>query len=401
MQDFDLIVIGGGPAGSRTAARVAGKGYRVLLLEKRERIGYPVRCAEAVGPRDVIERYLALDDDLISSSVDGVLVVSPDGTRFELQMSGIGFTVDRELFDRRLADAAVDAGAELRTGHQAVGLLGEPGRVTGVAVKDLGSGGTYEVSSAVVAGADGVEALSTRWAGLASHFRPEEVFSCAQELITGIEKNDTAIEFHLGRTYAPGGYAWVFPKGDRMANVGVGINSRIAGSMTASDYLDAFLEHRCPGAERTRLVIGGCSVARGIPALATGGYVAVGEAARHNNPFSGGGIVNALEAADMASDAVVTALGRGDASPKMLRPYSKAWRGSVGKTNEAFFHAARIFYAMSDCELDVTCRKLSRVSGIFDEKGIKPARMIAALIRANPLLLLKFLGSFIGARRGS
>ena len=122
---FDVVVIGAGPAGSRTAAQIARGARRVLLLEKRPRVGYPVRCAEAVGPREDIERYLPLDGRLVSSPINGFLIVAPDGTRFRREMPGIGFVVDRELFDRRLADDAVSAGAELRTGHQAMGLEGK------------------------------------------------------------------------------------------------------------------------------------------------------------------------------------------------------------------------------------------------------------------------------------
>ncbi|MCK4350423.1 MAG: FAD-binding protein, partial [Candidatus Krumholzibacteria bacterium] len=140
---FDIVVIGAGPAGSRTAARLATGGHSVLLLEKRERIGYPVRCAEAVGRREDVERYLNLDDELVSSPINGAKVTSPDARVFEAEMPGIGFTVDRELFDRRLAEAAVEAGAELRTGHQAMELIEDNRRVTGAMVKDLGTGDSY------------------------------------------------------------------------------------------------------------------------------------------------------------------------------------------------------------------------------------------------------------------
>ena len=394
----DVAVIGAGPAGSRTAAQVASRGLRVLLLEKRGRIGYPVRCAEAIGPRDDVERYLTLDESLVSSPVNGVLIVSPDGARFEREMRGIGFIVDRMLFDGRLAAAAVSAGAELRTGHQAEGLLRKNGRVCGVRVKDLASGARYDVAAEVVVGADGVESLSPRWAGLKKHFLPDEIFSCAQELIDGIDVPSERIEFHLGRRLAPGGYAWVFPKGARTANVGVGINPLLAAGRRAVDYLEGFIAHRCPAARRTRLVVGGCVVARGLPSLAADGYVTVGEAANQNNPFSGGGIINALEGADMAAEAIVAAMERGAPSAKALGAYTDAWRRSAGKTNEAFYHAARVFYNLSDEEMGRLAGKLARVPGIFDSKGIKPAKMIRALVASQPRLLLQFIRSWIARR---
>ncbi|RJR28522.1 MAG: NAD(P)/FAD-dependent oxidoreductase [Candidatus Latescibacterota bacterium] len=396
---YDVAVIGAGPGGSRAAERLARLGRRVLLLEKRERVGHPVRCAEAVGPREDVERYLALDDTLVSSPVDGVTVVAPDGARFERAFPGAGFVVDREAFDRRLSEAATAAGAELRTGHQAMGLLREDGRVAGVRVKDLRRGAEYDARAAVVVGADGVESLSPRWAGLKGHYRPEEIFSCAQHLVEGIDAGRAFIEFHLGRRFAPGGYAWVFPKGKDRANVGVGVNPLMADGKTAVQYLDAFLAHRCPGGARGRLVVGGCVVARGLPRLAADGYVAVGEAANQNNPFSGGGIVNALEGADMAAGAVARALERGRLSARDLSSYEKAWKRSTGRANEAFFHAARIFYALTDGELSRVVLELSRAKGVIGGKGVEPRRMIQALVVSNPRLLVQFLGYWLGAKR--
>jgi digeranylgeranylglycerophospholipid reductase len=396
---FDVVVIGAGPAGSRTAALIARGGRRVLLLEKRPRVGYPVRCAEAVGPREDVERYLALDEALISSPIDGFLIVAPDGTRFEREMSGIGFVVDRELFDRRLAEAAVAAGAELRTGHQAMGLIREGSRVRGVRAKDLAGGSEYDAPAEVTVGADGVESLSPRWAGLKKSFRPDEIFACAEELVDGVEVPGRRIEFHLGAAFAPGGYAWVFPMGPGRANVGVGINPLRANGKTAVEYLEIFLARRAPGAARARLVIGGCAVARGMRSLAADGFVAVGEAANQNNPFSGGGIVNALEAADMAAAAILPALERGSASAKDLGAYTREWERAVGKTNEAFHHAARIFYALPDDEMSRMARELSRVPGIFDEKGIKPLLMLRALVASNPRLLIQFAGKWLAGRK--
>lgn len=389
----DVAVIGAGPGGSRTAERLARSGLKVVLLEKRERIGYPVRCAEAVGPRSDVERFLELDDELVSCPVNGVVIVAPDGTRIEREIPGVGFVLDRESFDKRLAEIAENSGANLRTGHQAMELLRRDGRIAGARVKDLSNGSYYDIFAQLVVGADGIESLSPRWAGLKHAFKPAEIFACAQELITGIDVEKSFIEFYLSRTFAPGGYAWVFPKGPDRANVGVGVNPTMAGGKSATSYLETFLKYRCPQGKKNRLVVGGCSVARGLEHLETDGFVAVGEAANQNNPFSGGGIINALEGADMAAEAIEKALKKGSVSAKDLSSYSRAWKNSTGKTNELFYRAARVFFSLSDDELTRTIKELSKVKGIFDERGIKPAKMLQALVVSNPKLLIKFFAT--------
>jgi digeranylgeranylglycerophospholipid reductase len=392
---YDTIVIGAGPAGSRTAALIAALGFRVLLLEKRERIGYPVRCAEAIGPSAAIGRFIELDESLISSTINGIKIVAPGGEAFQAAMPGIGFTLDRERFDRWLAETASEAGALVRTHHQAMGLMRENGRICGVLVKEIATGNEYEAACKVVVGADGIESLSPRWAGIKSAFRLDEIFSCAQELIEGSEISGDHIEFHFGSAYAPGGYAWVFPKGEGKANVGVGINPVRAGGRSALEFLDSFIAHRCPSGSRRRLVVGACEVARGLKRLVTDGFVAVGEAAHQNNPFSGGGIMNALEAAGMAARAITEALRSGATSAAALSSYEREWNRSVGKANETFYRVARIFYGLTDEEMNRILVRFTRTPGVIDRSGVNPRKLMHMLISAHPVLFWRYASSLL------
>ena len=394
-ENFDVVVIGAGPAGSRTAALTARAGLSTLLLEKRKKIGFPVRCAEGIGPRKDIERFLTLDDELICSTIDSFAVVSPGGRWFEADKRGVGFIVDRELFDRRLADLAAEAGAVVRTSHQVTGLLTNDHRFRGVEVTDLENGRQYTAGALVTAGADGVESLSPRWAGLKGAYRPREVMSCAQYLIEGMDVRDGRIEFHLGRHFAHGGYAWVFPKGPGRANVGLGVNPAMAGNIKAVEYLERFLERRCPGAQRGRLVVGGSVVARGLPSLAAGGFVAVGEAANQNNAFSGGGIVNALEGADLAADTIIEAIEDGDISARALGRYTKRWKKSTGRVNDIFWHAAQAFYALEDEKMEKIISKLKDTPGLITETSVDPLKILHVLALTNPGLLFRLAGALV------
>jgi len=394
---YDVLVIGAGPAGSRAAELTAAAGLSTLLIEKRPRIGSPVRCAEAVGPREVVERFVRLDENAISSPVHGFAIISPSGKRYEAHWPDIGLIVDRERFDASIAAAASEAGARVLTSHQALSLLGSGGSVEGAVVADLESGERFEARAAVTVGADGVESLSPRWAGLKGSHPPAEVMSCAQELVEGIDMSKRLLEFHIGSRRAPGGYAWVFPKGENRANVGLGVNPAMtAGGVRAADLLESFLEERCPGARRSRPVCGGTLVARGLRRLATDGYLAVGEAANQNNPFSGGGIVNALEGATIAAETIVEALGRGENGAGALGGYTRRWRKGTGRDNGIFWHAARSFYRLPDSDMERLIDRMKRTPGVVENGGIRPMKLLRAVSGAGPGTFVRFLAARLG-----
>ncbi|MBN2183833.1 MAG: NAD(P)/FAD-dependent oxidoreductase [Candidatus Krumholzibacteriota bacterium] len=394
-ETFDVIVIGAGPAGSRAAERVASRGHSVLLIEKRGKIGTPVRCAEAIGPVSQLEELMEIDKAFVSSVVNGITVVSPKGRSFDARMPRVGMILDRTKFDEHLAASAVKAGAVLRTSHQAVGLIRKGEKISGVKIIDLSSGARYSAVSFVVIGADGVESLSPRWAGLKQNLTTSDMLVCAQETIEGIDVEKKFIEFHLGYDRAPGGYAWVFPKTSSSANLGVGISPLKAGNKTALEYLNDFLEYRSPGGKRQRQVIGACEVAKELPSLAVDGYVVVGEAANQNNPLSGGGILSALIAADTAAESVAEAVEAGTGSYEILNRYSENWKRSEGTRNDLFYKAAQVFYSLNDRKMEKALKKLSREPGLLSSLGADPARIVRSLLLSSPSLAFGIILSIL------
>lgn len=398
---FDVVVIGGGPGGTRTASGVSRLGLSTLILEKRERIGYPVRCAEAIGPAEGIARYIDVKEPFVTSVVNGLTIVSPDGKRYQKEMKGIGYIVDRELLDLHIAEAACSNGAVLRTGHQATGLIREDGKVVGVNVLELSTRRKYRVQSKITVGSDGVESLSPRWAGLKGPTRVDEIFSCAQYLVECVDLPDKYVEFHLSSTFAPGGYGWVFPKGNGSANIGVGINPELASGLTARDYLEKFMDRVCPEGDRKRFVCGGTLLSDSLPSLAVDGFIAVGEAANQNNPFTGGGILNAIMAGDMAATTICRCFEKGDFSSSGLSTYTKEWKRNEGRMNKRFYLAGKVFYSLDDRTMDKVLSALNTREGLITRKGLGSAKLIGVLLRSSPSLLGKTLMKALSARKRS
>ena len=330
MDAYDVLVIGAGPSGS-TAARFAAKsGCRTLLIEKRAEIGTPVRCGEGIAKGWLEELGIPPSPKFVSHEVQGARIYAPDGTCLTVDASRagneVGYTVERNLFDRYLAEEAARAGAEIRIRTSAVALLNDDGRVVGARCEHMGR--TYDVRAKLVIGADGFESQVGRWAGLATHLRMRDIDACLEYTMVGVEGDPRYDDFYLG-SCAPGGYAWVFWKGEDIANVGLGVNlSKVKDRAEAKTYLDRFLrDHPALGKGSVLSEIGGgVSVSPPLERTVTNGLMLVGDAARMIDPLTGGGILNGCLAGRIAGDVAGESLSAGDSSASFLARYERRWR---------------------------------------------------------------------------
>jgi len=385
----DAVVVGCGIAGSLVAGLLARDGFRVVALEKRPVIGVPVRCGEAAGSKTEISHFIPVDEEFIAVELNGARGIAPDATFFEKRMPGFGVVLERDKFDQALAAQAERRGAVVRTHHEVVSLERDGARVTGVRVKDHATGSIYAISSPLTIGADGVESFVGRWAGLAKHLRPKEIHSAAEYLLEGDGFPSDTIELYVGTSIAPGGYAWVFPKGHRLANVGIGVHPTMATNGTAREYLDRFIAARYPRARPVRFVAGGVSGSKPLDTMVADGVMLVGEAARHNNPFSGGGIMNSLEGAEEAHAAAARALSAGDTSARALKEYDKAWHNRNGRNIEKFALLRELFFRLDDGELTALVTVLDKAVRAKDGHVTDYADLFRTAVRTTPSLLWK------------
>ena len=330
--EVDVLVIGAGPTGSTAARYAAGGGARTLLIEKRPEIGTPVRCGEGIGRGWLEAVDLAPRAAFVAHEVEAVRVFAPDGTSLTVPDVGPGkggFVVERDLFDRALAKEASRAGAEIRIKTSARGLLRQDGRVVGAACEHMGE--PFDVRAQVVIGADGFESQVGRWAGLEDPLRTRDVASCLQYTLAGARGDARYSDVHLGSA-APGGYAWVFWKGEDVVNVGLGIPlSRLRDRAEVKEYLDAFVA-RHPDLARGEVieeVAGGVTSGLPLDRSVADGLLLAGDAARLIDPLTGAGIQNGLLSGRLAGETAARAVKEGEASEGFLRTYDRAWRARL------------------------------------------------------------------------
>jgi digeranylgeranylglycerophospholipid reductase len=328
----DVLVIGAGPAGSMTAKWAARHGAKVLMIEKRQEIGSPVRCGEGMS-KDWLKEVGITPGRWINLEVEGARIYSPSEKVFEINEKDagneVGYVVERDGFDKQLAIDAANAGVEVKLKTAAVGILKDGGRVVGATVKEFGQ--TYEVRAPITVGADGFESQVGRWAGVPTNIAMRDMDTCLQYRMTNVDCDVRYCDFYLGKV-APGGYVWIFPKGDGLANVGIGVQvSQVKSPADARTYLDRWIDHH-PGyakGKKIDMVGGGVSISPPLKQTVTDGFMVVGDAARMIDPLTGGGIANGCIAGKICGTVAAEAVQSGDVSKAFLQKYEKGWRARL------------------------------------------------------------------------
>lgn len=361
MRDIDVLVVGAGPAGALAAwqAKQAAPELDVALLERDRAVGSPVRCAEGVGDAGLREFANPDGADWAARKITRVIFLAPDDTEVKVAERDVGWVLDRTRFDAHLAAQAAAAGAEVLVGTEATAMARNGDDRWQVRVKQRGTEETYRAR--VVIGADGVEAMVGRWAGLDTRVPSRDMESCAQYVLQGIDCDPDAIYLQFGDTIAPGGYAWIFPKSVGVANVGLGLVALKTDGRNARQYLDAWVGRRYPTAARTGYTVGGVIVHTTVKKTYTDGVMIAGDAAHMINPLSGGGIVNAMKAGRLAGCTAAAAIRAGDTSDHRLSGYHKAWMDLLGDDHLKYYRIKQALEALDDSFFNGLARTVNKI----------------------------------------
>lgn len=386
--ETDVLVIGAGPGGSSTAKHAALNGANVILIDKKSEIGAPKRCAEGVSKEGLKKLDIKPNSRWVTKELSGVRLVSPNGTDVwlteeQVKLPEAGYILERKVFDKFMAMDAARAGATIMIKTLARGMRKD---YDGYVVSCESMGEDFEIKAKIVVGADGPESRVGRWGGLKTAVKPKNMESGIQFEMVGLEMdNPDCIEFYFG-SVAPGGYAWIFPKGDDIANVGLGIVSTYTDK-TAYEHLVEFVKN-CPAtknAQPVELNIGGDPVGGMLKTLVSDNLMIVGDAAGHVNPLTGGGIITALEAGMYAGQVAAGAVKDGDYSEKRLKEYQDICKKEIGDSFEKYLKTKDYMLSLSDSDLDSIAEAFQKTE--FD--NISTSELIKLLIKVSPKALLK------------
>jgi len=392
MENCDILIIGGGPAGSGAAITAAKAGLKVLVVEKRAEIGAPKRCGEGLSRSSFMRMgYSEAEPEWVSRPVIGATVYSPDMNfvRMDNVIRGYetdGWVIERKDFDKWLSAEAAKFGAKIMAKTEALNLIKEHGKVVGARLKHQTD--EWNVNAKIVIAADGVESKIAREAGLNTTLKLSDIASCAQFEMAGIDIDSDRIEIYFNQELAPGGYFWIFPKGEKRANVGIGVRNPFSEDV-AYDYLKKFIE-LCPGLKNGSIIevnSGGVPVGGLLKDMVLDNFMVVGDAAHHANPIHGGGISEAFVGGRIAADVAVEAIKAGDTSKEFLSKYNERWWEERGNMLMKVYRLREVMDDLNNDELNWLCQELHGVN-ISEFSRARKFGFLAKILLKKPKLAM-------------
>lgn len=351
----EAVVVGAGPGGSIAARELARGGVRTLLVDRRQEIGAPKRCAEGLSLEGLQQVGVEPHPTWAVGRIAGATLYSPNGRTVAVDdPTAVGYVLERKVFEKALAAQAIEAGAQCMVRTLVDGVLKDGDRVVGVTCDWMGK--RVRVEAKLVVGADGVDSLVGRKAGLRTLQRMTDYHSAAQYEMAGVRCDMTRLHLFFGRQVAPYGYVWIFPKANGLANVGIGIlTTESRPGARALDLLDAFIARRTDlfgRASPVEINASGIPVSAGLRKYWGPGIMLVGDAAQQVNPIHGGGIALAMHAGQIAGQVGAEAIRAGDLGEGRLKTYHDRWMAAEGNQLQKLYKFRRFMEELSDADMD-------------------------------------------------
>ena len=338
MKEYDIIVVGAGPAGIPAAEAAARYGAETLLLEKNEIIMAKKPCGEATSLNTFRDMKIKPKPYIVIHKVMP-RVFAPDGRYIDVTNAPT-YSINKTMYLQELALKAAEAGVKIKVREEFECLSKKDNRYVIKTSKEI-------YSTRVLIGADGYNSSVAHCLGIKE--KSEPITTLIYLMVNVKLKDYESARFYLGRNVAPRGYAWIFPKGEKIAEVGVGVRGGVAKT-----YLDKFVNDHGDELGQAQIID-----YRGAPVPIGGlinknygdGFILVGDAAGTVIPLTGAGIHSSGVAGRVAGEVAAKAVAVGNWSDNMMRLWREQYSLWIDKINVSL-KIMRFLEKLDDNELN-------------------------------------------------
>ncbi len=385
MNDYEIIVAGGGPIGCFTAKQLASKGIHVAVVEEHNTIGEPQHCAGLVTKR-VFEISKCSQTGIVQNKIYGAHIHSPDGSIHTIGGKKIhALVINRQRFDQTLAQAAQTVGTTLLTGYKIISAKKQDNAVT---ISIQHNEHIKTIRCHLLIGADG------------SHSRIRENFEFPKPVETlqgiGADLSDTALDprfvhIFIGQTIAPGFFAWAIPTNQHGTTTRIGLCIGKQSIHPLQHYFTSFLQQ--PLLQGTTIIkrFGGTIPLGPLKKTIDDHVMLVGDSAAQIKPTSGGGLYPGLLCATHCAMVAEEAIKKRTFNVKMLKQYHTKWTKEIGRELSLGMKFRKIYTSLTDTQFNKYLEKLNNkktLDTINTYGDIDyPSRLTLPLIKASPSIL--------------
>ena len=359
----DAIVIGGGPVGSFAALILSKLGKKVTVFEEHSTIGNPAHCAGHISIRSLKTLGLyPLPKKIVENEFSQANFYSHKGFSFPVNLSKpVTCAVNRELFDKHIFLKAKDAGACFNLNSRVQSLIVENGFIRGVKVSQV-NGPDKLFKAKVVLDAEGISSRLLKQTNLTPLDSKYLIYAVQTEVENLENMPSNGVHVFFGQAYAPGFYAWLIPKLDGTAKIGLATNKGNPNNFLdklmfdhpkASKYLSRAKVRK---KEFHSITLGGP-----IPKLVLNGFMVLGDAASQVKPTTGGGIIFGLRSSIIAAKVANLAINNNDVSGNFLKLYQEGCIKAFSFDFNVMLRFRSFLNSLSDQKLDKILRFCNKI----------------------------------------
>jgi len=385
MNDYDIIIVGGGPAGCFTAQQLSSKGIHVAVIEEHDTIGTPQHCAGLVTQR-IFNITTCSQTGIVQNNIYGAHIHSPDGATITIGGDKLhALVISRQRFDHALAQVAHTAGADLLTGQKVISAKKDH---NGIILTMEHNEHITTVRCRLLIGADG------------SHSRIRTMFGFPKpiEILQGIgaELSDATLDpkfvhIFVGRTIAPGFFSWVIPTDIHGTTARIGLCIGKNHPHPLQYYFATLLQQPLLQGTTVMKRFGGTIPLGPIKKTVADNVMLVGDAAAQVKPTSGGGLYPGLLCTRQCALVAEDAVKKQQYDEKFLKTYHMKWTQEIGRELSLGMRFRTIFSNLTDAQFNKYLMKLNTKKTI-DTINIHgdidyPSRLALPLIKTSPSLL--------------